>query len=172
MIAKQDVLDSMIRECKHCLYLFNKLPKTAYAYQPSATQRTTQELLRYLSVCGIATAESMAAGNWTPYETHVSRTKDMSPTEFPAAMLLQMKMLGGFFAELTDGDLQNKKFTTPWGDQLSLGRALMEMPLKFLTAYRMQLFLYAKHFVPDLKTMDCWAGAEQLDGKTMPQRTA
>ena len=41
-----------------------------------------------------------------------------------------------------------------------LGRALLEMPLKWMTAYRMQLFLYAKAAgAVDLTTADNWRGA-------------
>ena len=42
-----------------------------------------------------------------------------------------------------------------------LGRALMDMPFRCLSGYRMQLFLYAKaagnH---DLNTANCWAGVD------------
>mgnify|MGYP001607250114 FL=1 len=41
---------------------------------------------------------------------------------------------------------------------MTLGLALMNMPARWLTGYRMQLFLYARSLGADVWTPDCWAG--------------
>ncbi len=48
-----------------------------------------------------------------------------------------------------------------WGEDFSLGRALIQMPYGCLVAHRMQLFLYAKAAGNHaLQTPNCWAGVD------------
>jgi hypothetical protein len=45
------------------------------------------------------------------------------------------------------------------GDKTTVGRALVEITLKWMTAYRMQLFLGAKAAGnTEIWTPDCWSG--------------
>ena len=49
----------------------------------------------------------------------------------------------------------------PGGGMLPLGFAVLEGPLKWLTAYKMQLFLYAKATgATQLKTSNLWRGTD------------
>ena len=64
MISKSDLLDSMLHECTVAQHLYAKLSPESFDYRPSTNQRSTTELLQYLSVIGIAGSTCMAEGNW------------------------------------------------------------------------------------------------------------
>ncbi len=66
---------------------------------------------------------------------------------------------------ITAEDLETET-VYPWGEKVKLGRALLEAPLKYLTAYRMQLFLYAKQSGAEVGTANNWRG---VDPKPKPQ---
>ena len=102
MITKDQLAASMVHECNVCIHLVEKLSPAARGYRPTEGQRTTEELLRYLSMCGIAGTRSMAEGNWKIFSEYVERAKTLSIEEFPAAMARQRDELTAFFAQATD----------------------------------------------------------------------
>ena len=101
MITKAQLAASMVHECNVSMHLAEKLSPAARGYRPTEGQRTTEELLRYLSVCGIAGTRSMAEGNWKIFSEYVERAKALSVEEFPAAMARQRDELNAFFAQAT-----------------------------------------------------------------------
>ena len=158
MITKSDVLESILHECDICSHLFTKLPSGGLDYRPSKTQRSNLELLRYLSFCGIGGTLAMVDGEWDSYKTWANEQADMPADEFPAAMERQKDALRAKFAEITAEDL-GREATLPTGTKVTLGRALLDVPLKWLTAYRMQLFTNVKAAGnEEIWTPDCWAG--------------
>ena len=161
MITKEELLEAMQRECDICIHLHGKIPEGGVDYRPSEKQRSTLELLRYLSFVGLGMSRSLAEGDWAPYTALGQAAEGVAAEDFPAAMAKQKEGLGAFFATLTDADLQERRATLPWGEEYPLGRALMEMPYACLVAYRMQLFLYAKAAGNDaITTPNCWAGVD------------
>ena len=161
MITKDDLLAAMQAECDICIHLFERLPEGGLEYRPSEVQRTTLELLRYLSYHALAFSVAMIDDEWDTYTALAATAGQLAPEEFPAAMEAQSKGLAAAFGRITDEDLRSKKATVPWGATLTLGRALLDLPYRCLTSYRMQLFLYAKaagnH---DLATPNCFAGVD------------
>lgn len=169
MLDKNDLLDAILNECKICSHLFTKIPDGGLEYRPTPKQRNTIELLRYLSFCGIGACRTMAANDWDEYTAVAERAKDMTAEEFPAAMARQKQELTEFFDGLTQEDVETRRAQTPMGEDLSLEQALVALPLTWMTAYRMQLFLYAKQAGnKDIWTPDCWAGVS-MEKPTTPQ---
>jgi hypothetical protein len=163
MISKQQFADSLTRECDIVIHLFSKLPPEAYDYRPSPEQRSTTELLRYLAICGAAGIRCMAESNWKLFsEVYGARVKEMPATDFPAAMERQKQEIRDFFASVSEEALLTQDAPLPGGrGMLPLGAAILNGPLKWLTAYKMQLFLYAKAAgAPQLKTSNLWAGTD------------
>jgi hypothetical protein len=162
MITKEQFADSMIRECDIAIHLFSKLPPEAYDYRPSPEQRTTTELLRYLSVCAAGGIRCMSENNWKLFsEEYRTRVEEMAPADFPAAMERQKKEISDFFAAVSEETLLTQEAPMPGGGMLPLGAAILNGPLKWLAAYKMQLFLYAKAAgAGDLKTSNVWRGTD------------
>lgn len=117
------------------------------------------ELLRYLSFCGTAFLRSLLDGNWDAYAKLESASHLVGLTDFPAAMERQQAAIRTIFEEFTNADLATRQVKSPVGEELPLGRALLDLPFRFLVGYRMQLFLYAKAVgVETLGTAECWWG--------------
>jgi hypothetical protein len=63
---------------------------------------------------------------------------------------------------LSEEELASREVALPWGDKMTLGAALVAMPHSFMTAYRMQLFLYLKQAgLTHLTTYEAWAGVDK-----------
>jgi len=117
-------------------------------------------LLQYLSLCGIAGTRSMAEGNWKIFGEYVERAKAESMDHFPGAMERQRNELTAFFAQASD-ELLAKEAGVPGAGKMPLAAAIMSGPLKWLTGYKMQLFLYAKATgSTDIGTSNAWGGMD------------
>lgn len=161
MLDKHDIRDVLLKECDICMHLYGKLPKGALEYRPSAGQRSTLELLRYLSYCGIGGARAAFEGKWDAFQEAAGRAAEMPAEEFPAAMERQKREIRDLFERITDAQFATQPASEPTGEKVKLARALLDMPLRWMTGYRMQLFLYAKAAGnAEIGTANCWAGMD------------
>lgn len=160
MLTKDAFLASMLRECDICVHLHGKLGPGAWDYRPADKQRSTTELLRYLSVCAIAGATCMVAKDWKRFAPFAERVKDLQPEAFPDAMARQKDELTAFMTALTEDTLRTQMAPMPGGGELPLGEALLNGPFKWLAAYKLQLFLYAKANGAEIGTANAWRGVD------------
>jgi hypothetical protein len=161
ILTKDDLLDALMKECDVCIHLHGKIPDGGLEYRPSEAQWSTLELLRYISFCGIGFARAMIESDWDPYEKMEEEASVLDPEDFPAAMESQKRRIQDLLGALTDREIAEREALLPWGETMSLGRALLSLPLRCLSGYRMQLFLYAKAAGnADLVTRNCWHGVD------------
>ena len=161
MITKDQIAAAMIRECDICLHLFSKLPEGAADYRPSSKQRSTLELLRYLAISGAAGIDCLAHADWKRFGDHAAATKEMPMEGFPAAMAKQKEAIEAFFAGVSETTLETQESPQPGGGSAPLGVAILNGPFKWLAAYKLQLFLYAKACgAVEIGTSNAWRGAD------------
>ena len=161
MITKEQLASSLARECDIALHLFGKLGSDSYDYRPSSGQRNTTELLQYLSMCGIGGIRWLAEGRLELWNERVAKAADLAPAKFPEAMKQQKAEIAEFFAKTDESVLATREATMPTGDRMPLGAAIMNGPLKWLTAYKLQLFLDAKASgATEIGTANAWAGID------------
>lgn len=161
MITKDQVAAAMLRECDIALHLYGKLPAGAADYRPSSTQRSTLELLRYLAISGMAGMDCMAHGDWKRFGDHAASTKEMPFDGFPEAMAKQKAFIEAFFAGVSETTLETQEAPLPGGGSAPLGVAILNGPFKWIAAYKLQLFLYAKACgATELGTSNAWRGAD------------
>jgi hypothetical protein len=161
MISKEQIAASMMFECDVAKHLHGKLTPESYDYKPTGAQRSTLELLRYLSVCGIAGIQSLYQSNWKAFSTYTERASKMTADGFPAAMDLQKREIKEFFDSVTERDLETKDALLPVGGTQLLGQAILDLPFKWLAAYKLQLFLYAKVTgASEIGTANAWMGID------------
>jgi hypothetical protein len=161
MITKNDILESIRHEINICNHLYGKLTEDSLEYRPTPGQRSTIELLRYLSVIGIAATRSMIEKDWSVWGTYKARAEQMSAEQFPAMMDLQMDEIAAYVNGLSDEEFNTGTLKTPMGQEVAIDFGLVSTVLKWLTAYKMQLFLYAKATgSQNLTTSNCWAGVD------------
>ncbi|MCA9313989.1 MAG: hypothetical protein H6806_01850 [Planctomycetes bacterium] len=160
MSQLQNLVDVLGHECDIVKHLVSRLPEGAESYRPSEGQRSTLELLRYLTYCGIGAARWAVEGDVQVWKDEAVRGQELTLAEIPDAMDRQKHVLADYLGGLGSDEVADTPAKLPWGVEVPLGRALLEMPLKWMTAYRMQLFLYAKAAgAVDLTTADNWRGA-------------
>ncbi len=161
MITKDALLESIIKEGEICKHLFTKIPADSFTYRPTAEQRDMLELLRYISMVAIAPVKAYVDGDWQGARTYGQRSKDMKAEDFPAAIDLQAEELRAIFADLTEEDFLTREIAMHGGTTATLGSAIINTVLKWITAYKMQLFLYLKSIgVQGLNTANLWRGVD------------
>lgn len=167
MITKKQVLDSFIQEANICKHLYGKLTAPMFDFRAAPNTRSTLELLQYLTICAVGPAKSLVHGNWEISKGYREEAAKMPAADFLKRMDQQIEEMKTLFGELLEADLINRDVTYPWGGGEKLGMALVNTSLKFITAYRMQLFLQAKMAgLSDLNTSNCWRGSDAA----MPKR--
>lgn len=160
MITREQFLTSVTKECNVCKHLHSKLTPESIDYRPSPGQRSTLELLRYLSSIGIASMSALVTGSWDAYRTYHERSTTMTAEEFPSAMDRQAAEIAEMLNGISDEDLMTGEAKVPTGETLPLGHALMNTVYTWLVAYKMQLFLYAKANGAEIGTANCWGGRD------------
>ena len=152
------LLDSINHEIDVIKHLATCVPKGQHDYRPSEPQRSTLELLQYLTMCASASAKGAVTESWDHHESYVEKSKAVTPDTFAAAMDAQRADLGELLGGLSE-DVLAGEATMPWGEKIGMERALLGMALSPLIAYRMQLFLYAKASGnAGIGPSDCWMG--------------
>ena len=161
MLTKDQLLELMTRECDICIHLHGKIPAGSLEFRFTPPQRSTTELLRYLSFIGLGASRSIIAGSWDPYQALVKEAATLDPAKFPAAMEQQKRDLRALFEATPEADFAAKTFQLPWGETKPLGQSILALAYGALVAYRMQLFLQAKAAgAAALTTSNCWGGRD------------
>ena len=159
MLTRDQFIESVRHETRVCRHLHGQLSEAQLGYRPHEFMRSTLELLRYLTYCAVGSAEALIQGSWDPYKQRMAAAETLEAADFPAAMDRQVRKLEELLAGIDDDDLREREVVVPPNHRQKLGAALINMSLKYLTAYRMQLFVYAKASgSARLDTWDNWAG--------------
>jgi hypothetical protein len=164
MITKQQLLDSIRHETEIIKHLATKIPKGGYDYRPTPGQRSTLELMQYMTIMGTMPAVYAVTDSWDHAEKLYQEAAGITPQEFGAAMDAQQRRIEEALAQVDESEATTRPSAMPWGAPTTQAAGLMDMVLKCFVAYRMQLFLYAKaagnH---DLGSANCWAGVDRVE---------
>jgi len=164
---KAQVLSSIEQEVKIIKHLFTKAKTEQLNYSPTEKMRTLEELLRYISYAGVATI------NWycsdvdgetgkAEYKAYVTKAENITIENFSAEMDKQLKEISDFFDKISEEDFATKTVKIITGKECTFNEAIVNTSLKYLTAYRMQLFLYLKQLgLSELNTVNCWIGMDK-----------
>ena len=161
MLSKSDLLSAILKECHICVHLFDKIPDGKMDYRPTPKQRSTFELLQYLTYCASGFTDALITGNWDGYGKFETEAASMTADQFPVAMEHEMQRISRLFESISDNDFSTKEVETMSGEKMKLGQGLLEITYRFISSYRMQLFLYAKASGNEnIWTPDCWEGVD------------
>lgn len=158
---KEYIQNRIIKEMRIIKRLSTKLPHDMLNYQPHQNVRTSIDLLQYLSICGTS-----MLGFWLDdhaldfkgyFDTVRQKASSVTKENFISKMDEEIALVEKYFSSITEEELKSKMVTLPGGNQETLGVALLDSSVKWLTAYKMQLFLYIKISTgAELKTPDLW----------------
>jgi len=161
VLTKSELIASLQNEVRILLHLASKIDRARLDYRPTPKQRSTLELLQYLTMMGPAIVQSAKAGTfdmaaWTAAE-RAAAARDFDQTL--AAIAAQTNAYATLLADLSDADLRAE--IEPFGDKTTRGAFIVTWVLCGCAAYRTQLFLYLKACGRDeLGTMNLWAGVD------------
>jgi hypothetical protein len=101
----------------------------------------------------------LISGDWKNSGDYFGKIRSDAAKDFVATLEREVRAFCEQVRKFSDADLK-KEVSLPTGDKVPLATGLLNFNLKFLTAYRMQLFLYLKAGQPELGTMNCWMGMD------------
>lgn len=162
MITRDDLINSMLHEINVAKFIAGKIPVDRWGWRPSPKQRSVIELAQYLTRAGIGSLKVHVNGNRDHAEAMIAKANSVTPLTFARAMDDQAAEIKRVLGALGHGRLANDRVTLPiGGPPQSLAAAILNSSLKYLTAYRMQLFMYAKQLSrEELGTAQAWAGRD------------
>jgi hypothetical protein len=161
VLTKPELIGSLQNEVRILLHLAGKIDRAKLDYRPTPKQRSTIELLKYLTVMGPALVQAAKAGAFDPAAWTVAEqaaaARDFDQTV--AAIAAQADLYAKLLADVPDGDFRSQ--VEIFGNKTTRGAFIVNVVLCGCAAYRTQLFLYLKACGrEELSTMNLWAGMD------------
>ncbi|CAN5825291.1 hypothetical protein BH24ACI5_BH24ACI5_23710 [soil metagenome] len=161
VLTKSELIASLQNEVRILLHLASKIDRAKLDYRPTPKQRSTLELVQYLTIMGPALLQAAKAATfdrvaWTAAE-HAAAARDFDQTL--AALGHLTDDYAALLAEVSDADLRAE--IDLFGGASTRGAFIVNQVLCGCAAYRTQLFLYLKASGrEELSTMNLWAGVD------------
>jgi len=161
VLTKPELIGSLQHEVNILLHLASKVDRDKLDYRPTAKQRSTIELLKYLSVMGPHLVEAAKAGAmdfaaWTA-ATQAADARDFDQTV--AAIAAHSDAYAKSLGDMSDDDFRTE--IEMFGRKTSRGAFIVNLVLCGCAAYRTQLFLYLKACGrEELGTVNLWGGVD------------
>jgi hypothetical protein len=162
ILTKSELLASLQKEVRILLHLAGKIDRAQLDYRPTPGQRSTIELLRYLSYMGpmllrYAKQEPLDPAAWAEV---VKMVDSRSFEETLAAIEEHADTYAALLADMDDAAFRAE---VPGfdGASTSCGSFIVNHVIGQCAAYRTQLFLYLKACGrEELSTMNLWLGVD------------
>jgi len=161
VLTKPELITSLQNEVRILLHLAGKIDPAKLDYRPTPKQRSTIELLKYISMMGpelvkAAKTQVFDEAGWTAAEEAAAAQTLEQAT---AAIAGHADTYATLLADLSDADLRGE--IDMFGEKSTLGAFLVQWVLCGCAAYRMQLFLYLKASGrEELGTWNLWSGID------------
>jgi len=161
VLTKSELIGSLKHEVRVLVHLAGKIEPQMIDYRPAPKQRSTLELLKYMSIMGPGLVRAAKAGGFDPAAwTAAQQEADARSFEQTvAAIARQGDEYGALLGDWSEADLRAE--IEMFGNRMSRGAFLVSMVLGGHAAYRTQLFLYLKACGrEELSTSNLWRGAD------------
>lgn len=161
VLTKAELIGSLKHEVHILLHLAGKVDRAQLDYRPTPKQRSTLELLRYLSMMGPALIKAAQAGTFDPavwtVDERAANARDFD--QAVAAIAAQRETYASMLDAMSDEDFRGE--IEMFGFKSSRGAWIVNNVLAGCAAYRTQLFLYLKACGrEELSTMNLWGGMD------------
>ena len=161
VLSKSELIASLQHEVRILLHLAGKIDRSKLDYRPTPNQRSTIELLRYLSIMGpqlVRGAKSQFDVEAWQAANKVANGRDFDQTM--AVIAGQKDVYANELGSWTDADFRSE-MTAFDGSKISRGLFLVNLVLCGHAAYRTQLFCYLKACGrEELGTTNLWMGVD------------
>jgi len=161
VLTKAELIASLQNEVRILLHLASKIDRAKLDYRPTPKQRSTIELLRYLSVMGPGIVQAAKAGGFDPAvwtaATQVADARDFDQTL--AVIATHSDAYATLLGGMSDADFRAE--IDMFGNKTTRGAFIINLALCGCAAYRTQLFMYLKACGrEELGTMNLWGGVD------------
>jgi hypothetical protein len=161
VLTKSELIESLQDEVRILLHLTTKIDPARLDYRPTPRQRSTLELLKYLTVMGpglirAARAGAFDAAAWTE-ATKAAETRTFDQTL--AAIAAHTEEYAALLGPMADAEFRTG--IEIFGRKTTRGSFIVNFVLSGCAAYRLQLFMYLKACGrEELSTMNLWSGVD------------
>lgn len=161
VLTKADLVASLQNEARILLHLCTKIDREALDYRPTSKQRSTLELLQYLSFMGPTMVRAASEGGFDP-NAWQREQEAAAGRDFDETLKSIAAMSDSFERLLTAMDERDfRSDLEMFGRKGTKGSFLVNTVLAGYAAYRTQLFLYLKACGrEELNSMNLWAGVD------------
>jgi len=160
-LTRDDMIGIAQKEVAILRHLAGKIDRSQLDYRPAPKQRSTIELLRYLTIMGPGLVKAIKAGKFD-VEAWQAESAKANASDFDqvlTAIEQQSAQYAALLSEYTDEDFAGQ--VALFGPPASRGRLITELVLGGCAAYRTQLFLYLKACGrEELSTYNLWQGID------------
>jgi hypothetical protein len=161
VLSTDELVGLFAHEVNVLRHLITKLDATSVDYRPTAGQRSSIELVRYLVVQGPLLVSAVKAGAFDR-EAWGAKQAEAAATDL-AGLDAMLDAQPAWFAEqvgsMTDDDMRG--VIQLFGPPATRGAHLVSMVLANYVAYRTQLFCYLKSCgLTELTTANLWRGMD------------
>jgi hypothetical protein len=165
VLTKAELIGSLQNEVRILLHLCTKVDRAKLDYRPTPGQRSTLELLQYLSFMGPVMVKAIRDGGFDP-DAWGAAQQAAGARDFDQTVDAIAAMTDAFETGVHDIDDQDfRSDVEMFGRSGTKGSFLVNSVLSGYAAYRTQLFLYLKACGrADLNTMNLWAGMDAPTG--------
>ena len=157
-LTTEELIASLQNEVRILLHLASKIDRTKLDYRPTAKQRSTIELLRYLSIMGPGLTNAIKTGAFdgAAWGAAVAAADAKNLDQILADIEAQSAM---YAKELPGVDFTGE--IELFGRKASRGYLAVNLILSGYAAYRTQLFMYLKACGrEELNTFNLWQGVD------------
>ena len=161
VLTKDELIASLHNEVRILLHLATKVDPSKLDYRPTPKQRSTIELLRYMSIMGPGLAQAAVDGGFDPvkWTAAVEEAGKGGFDHTVAVIAAQPDRFDAILGPLADDDFRTH--IEMFGRRATLGQFFVNTVLAGYAAYRTQLFNYLKAGGrEELSTMNLWAGMD------------
>lgn len=167
ILTKKELIRSLNGEIRLILHLISKCDSAQLDYRPTPIQRSTIEVLQYLSSFGpihmnAILADTFDMDSWrSSWTSGKAASKELDLDQTKAAIASHASLYAERIESCSDERL-SEEFEM-FGQKSTRAAWIISLLLCHYSAYRMQLFLYLKSSGrEELNTMNLWVG---MDGK-------
>lgn len=161
VLTKPELIALLQHESRILVHLAGKIEPPMADYRPTPKQRSSLELLRYLTIMGPELIKNAKKGTFDREAwgaaSAAAEKRDFEQTV--AALAAQGDTYASLLADWSDDDFRTE--IEMFGRKTSRGAFIVNMVAGGHAAYRTQLFLYLKSCGrEELSTMNLWGGAD------------
>jgi len=156
---KQHLLQNLQREIFLLKQLAGFIEERDLDFRPADKMRSTLELMQYLSGIGATMLRWFIKNDLNPEEWAKIREQRKLVTldNFKQKLDEQLEQFVMYMDLINEEDLNTKEVELPSKEKMILGTAIINAPIKWLAAYRLQLFTYLKmNGRSDISTREAW----------------